>query len=106
MMLRDILLGGETVVADSGYQGDSKIVVPEDAISERHWATMEVARARHEAINGRLKQWGALKNQYQHTCEKHYLIFSAIIVMEQLWIEQGKVLWQIRDFIHDFALAV
>ena len=67
---------------------------------------MEVIRARHENINGRLKQWAILNNMYRHKHSFHGKIFRCLIVMEQLWIEEGKVLFQVTDFVHDYAIVL
>lgn len=50
------LVPGEKVIEDRGYKGDIKVVTPYDTTKDGtcHKA-MSVARARHETINGNLK---------------------------------------------------
>ena len=42
----------EKVVADHGYQGDVCVVIPDYARDEVHEEEMNIARARHETVNG------------------------------------------------------
>ena len=84
----------ERVEADDGYQGeDGFIDIPHETkglkiIKKRK----QLARSRHERLNGRLKQWIILKNVYRHDLRKHKYVFEAVAVIVQLEIDNGKVL--------------
>jgi hypothetical protein len=53
--LKTILGPLEKVIADKGYRGDEKVDTPLTAKSKLHKDGMSIARARHETVNGRLK---------------------------------------------------
>ena len=63
--------------------------------AERRRATQ--ARARHETVNGRLKNWSILKNKFWHNhghdYGKHGMVFNAIIVLTQLTIDGEEPLF-------------
>ena len=84
----------EKVVADKGYRGDSKVVTPLDAKNNDHRRAMSLGRARHETVNRRIKQWGALQQIWRHDNEKHAFSFRAVITIVQLEIENGRPLFQ------------
>ena len=50
----------EKVISDRGYKGNPFCVTPDDSLNEEHKKFMPIARARHETINRRFKQWGCL----------------------------------------------
>ena len=50
------------------------------------------ARARHEALNGRLKQWGVLSQKYRGSLQDHYLYFDAVVnVVQTILIEESPL---------------
>jgi hypothetical protein len=87
--LKTKLLRGEKVVADRGYRGDRTVVTPFTAVSDNHTREMEVARARHETVNGRFTTWSALKDTYRHNLSKHHLIYQSVAVITQLEFLNG-----------------
>lgn len=86
---------GEHVIADRGYRGDMKVCTPYGPTSDRHLKMMNIARARHETINGRLKKWDILGMLYHHNKHKHHLVFRSVIVLEQVKIENGHSPFQV-----------
>ena len=85
---------GERVEADDGYQGEADCI---DLTHETKRLKIikkrkQLARSRHERLNGRLKQWNILKNVYRHDLRKHQYVFEEVAVIFQLEIENGKVL--------------
>ena len=80
----------EKVVADRGHRGDPRVVLPNDARDAVHLEEMNVARARHETVNGRLKNWKCMSTRFRHAKEKHHLVFRAVAVIEQLKIMNGR----------------
>jgi DDE superfamily endonuclease len=95
--LKQMLGPNEKVIADRGYKGKFKVVTPYDPLSEDHGKLMNTARARHETINGRLKVWMILKYLFRHPLVKHHIAFRAVLVLEQIEIENGHRPFQVQD---------
>ena len=55
--LKRQLMACERVVADKGYRGELNIITPDNAKDDEHKDRMNRARARHETVNGRIKNW-------------------------------------------------
>ena len=51
-------------------------------------------RQRHETVNKRFKDWGILKNRWEHDLGRHGACMRAVVVLTQLSIECGKPLFQ------------
>jgi DDE superfamily endonuclease len=91
------LLPGERVEADKGYRGEPLYVSdPGDFTSLAKKAAKAEARARHETINRRLKQWSCLKQVYRHDLEKHSVVLRAVAVLVQLNIKNFDHPWQVN----------
>jgi DDE superfamily endonuclease len=91
LQLRDLLSPGEMVEADRGYRGEpTKIRTPDEFVSLTDRKAKSRARARHETVNKRLKQWGSLKQRFRHDLGKHKLVFAAVAVCTQLCFEMGE----------------
>jgi hypothetical protein len=54
------------------------------------------ARARHEMLNGRLKNWGILAQVVRHHISLHGGVFRACAVITQLTIENGEPLFEVE----------
>ena len=52
-------------------------------------------RARHESLNGRLKNWAILSTMYRHDLMEHGNVFWAIAVMTQIGINAGEKLFEV-----------
>ena len=87
-VLRHFLDPGERVEADEGYVGHpDKIVCPTNpGYSDERRAMSARARARHETLNGRLKNWGILRQVFQHRIQLHGTVFPACAVVTQVGI--------------------
>jgi len=95
--LRQRLAPGEMVEADKGYRGERTVRTPRDFVSWTDKRAKDKARARHETVNNRLKQWKAIgKEAFRHDRTKHGPVFNAIAVVTQLAFENGDPPWQIR----------
>lgn len=79
---------GERVEADNGY-GGPHVVCPSDYATAEEKRAKSLARARHENINRRLKQFGILGQKYRHALKKHQGVFRACAVLTQLGIVMG-----------------
>lgn len=90
-LLINKLLPGEMVAADSGYCGEpTKIRLPIDNQSRAEHRMKALARARHETVNKRFKQFNCLNNVYCHNLKKHQWIFEAVVVITQLNLTHGE----------------
>ena len=89
-LLKALLRSGEKVIADRGYRGDARVVIPDDARNDEEADVMNVVRARHETVNGRLKKWKVLKERFRHDKKKHHIVFRAVAVLEQIQIMNGR----------------
>lgn len=75
-LLRKNLDPREYVIADRGYRGDIKVIMPDHSRGDRRkFKEQNIIRARHESVNGRLKSWGCMKQRYRHNRNKHHLVF-------------------------------
>ncbi len=81
--------------ADDGYRGHvDKIKCPKnDANPAVNLAMQGRARARHETLNGWLKNWGILKQVFCHHISLHGDVFRACAVLTQLAIVNGEPLF-------------
>ena len=91
---------GERVIADQGYKGDYAVCTKLDAKNEDHKKSMSVARARHETVNGRLKQWQCLRQVWRHDRSKHEYVFQAVCTLTQIEFENGHPPFQVTSY-HD-----
>jgi hypothetical protein len=87
--IKHVLRRGERVWADKGYRGERVVLTPLTAISQEHKREMDVARARHETINGRFTDYGSLNQVWRHDRAKHHLAYESIAVITQLEISNG-----------------
>jgi hypothetical protein len=103
--LRKALAPGELVMADKGYSGDTKTFTPDDVEDDDDYEdeddnptriVMKRIGMRHETINGRLKQWQALKKVWKHSVAKHHLVFRSIVVLTQLLHENGRPFYDVK----------
>jgi hypothetical protein len=53
------------------------------------------ARARHETLNGRLKNFGALSQKFRHGIENHGAVFRAAAIIVQIQIEEESPLFSV-----------
>ena len=54
------------------------------------------ARARHEMLNGWLKNWGILSQVFRHHIMTHGDVFRACAVVTQLTIENSEPLFKVK----------
>lgn len=87
--LSAMLLNNEKVIADGGYAGEC-IMKPSESSRER----FQYLRARHEALNGRLKSFSVLRNVFRHDRDLHGLCFHAVAQLVQLrLIYRERLFW-------------
>ncbi|CAB9518774.1 hypothetical protein SEMRO_962_G225190.1 [Seminavis robusta] len=81
----------EMVEADGGYAGlPFDVRTPNDSLNDDDKRAKGQVRARHEAINRRLKQWGVLGQKFRHELGFHKTCFRAVVMMTQLSILDGE----------------
>ena len=91
---------GEIVHADRGYrnyQGDVMYFMTPNFPCE--YETLRgngLARARHEAINGRLKRFKILDEPFRHELEKVKVCFHAVTILVQLQLKYDKPVFPIQ----------
>ena len=97
-VLRNFLEPGERVEADEGYRGHpDKIKCPGNDMNPAENRAMQGrVRARHETLNGRLKNWGILSQVYRHDIMRHGDVFRACAVLTQLTVENGEPLFEVE----------
>ena len=50
-------------------------------------------------VNGRLKFWNCLKQVFRHPRDKHHLVFRAVLVIEQIKIQNGQPPFQVTEYL-------
>ena len=97
-VLRNFLEPGERVEADEGYRGHpDKIICPgNDANPAENRVMQGRVRARHETLNGRLKNWGILSQVFRHHIMTHGDVFRACAVVTQLTIQDEEPLFEVE----------
>ena len=89
--------GDERAVADNGYKGHPEFFdIPWKHLDNYEQRTRKaLARARHETVNGRFKDWKCLKEVWRHALEKHGITFTAVANIEQFKMMK-KETWQVQ----------
>ena len=92
-LLHGKLPRGEFYLADVGYQGchDPSVTRTELPANEREM--FDRLMARHETINRRFKEWDILSQKFRHAEHLHSVVFHAVVVLTQLDIEDGSLVW-------------
>ena len=86
LRMKQSLLPEEKVVSDAGYQ-DERCSANSTSIEANNWGYV---RARHEAVNKRLKQFNVLGRKFRHNLSPHGDCFNAVCNLTQLMIERGE----------------
>jgi DDE superfamily endonuclease len=93
--LYKVLGVGEMYVADRGYRdGDERALLPMGYSSPLE-TMMSEARARHETVNNRIKNFKILSEKFRNDLAKHWVCFHSIVTMLQLEIETTRPLYQV-----------
>lgn len=94
--LKQILAAGECVEADRGYRGDPSVLTPDDYLTLSERKAKGTARARHEAVNTRLKFYGCLAVPFRHELKKHKAFFCLAVVCTQMMFEEHGPVFHVR----------
>ena len=94
--LKNKIPDGKRVVGDNGYRGEpNTISTPNvhDPAELRRFKSR--ARARHETLNARLKNFKCLAERFRHGIENHHICFEAVCVIIQYQLENGSPLFDV-----------
>jgi hypothetical protein len=88
----------EQAEADEGYVGHTKkIKCPQNVDNPAEkWVMQGRVRARHEILNGWLRNLGILSQVYRHGIMRHGNVFWACAAVTQLTIENGEPLFEVE----------
>ena len=91
------LLPWELVEGDKGYSGNIKVRCPDSGINTQERRDKMVVRARHEAVNGRLREFNVISCIFHHATggyedmkNKHAYCFGAVATITQLKLLRGE----------------
>lgn len=81
----------ERILADGGYNDGGEFFETPTGINNDDQRMKQLARARHETINRRLKQWNILGRVFRHGVEKHSIIFLAVVHITHMLMAMSGV---------------
>lgn len=90
--LRQRIPLGKKVIADRGYASTQNIhcvALPNLCDAKELGNFKARCRARHESLNGRLKNFTSLSVTFRHRPDKHQLVFDAVCVIVQYELDCG-----------------
>ncbi len=87
--LKTKLIPRERVEANGGYRGDICVSDPDDSANMRESWMKSAARARHETVNRRFKQFECMKS-FRHDKNLHVHFFDAVATITQISFENGE----------------
>ena len=80
----------EKILADGGYADGGQFFETPTGYNNEDQRMKQRARARHETINGRLKNWKILREPFRHGVEKHCNVFLAVINITHMLMAAGS----------------
>jgi hypothetical protein len=90
-----MLARNEWYVADGGYYDGKQYSITPSGLrdfEDRQYAT---ARARHETINRKFKEFSILRGTFRHPLHKHGVAFRAVTNIVQLGLQTDRPSWQV-----------
>ena len=94
--LKHQLLPGECVEVDRGYRGHNCAWMPDNWLTRSEQKAKANARARHEAVNSRLKNFKCLSRAFRHDLHDHKSYFALAAVVTQLMFEEEGPVFYVR----------
>lgn len=85
----------EMVLADGGYNDGRNHAETPTGLNNADQKMKKEARARHETVNGRIKNFRILSNVYRNKIENHQTVFMTICVITQISIQAESPLFQV-----------
>lgn len=83
-----VVANKEVTLADKGYRFKKFFKNPSNAYEKR-------ILARHETLNGRLKEFEILGGRFRNSLKKHPVVFRAIVNVVQVSITNGENLFEL-----------
>lgn len=80
----------EYYLGDGGYSDGNQYSETPNGLHDFDQRQKATVHARHETVNKRFKQWGALRDVYRHKHQNHSAVFRAIANITQLAISNGS----------------
>lgn len=80
---------GERTLADKGYKDSEYFILPNVHNIHQHGVIM----ARHETVNGRLKQFRILQQEFRNAIHKHPMVVHAVANIVQISLMNGHPLF-------------
>jgi hypothetical protein len=93
--LKSKIPANKRLIGDSGYPKEPQISRHNMFDSPMVRIFKKRARARHEAFNGRIKNFSVLDQRFRHGVAKHKACFEAVCVMVQYDMENGHPMFEI-----------
>ena len=94
-------------MADRNYQFSSccytrcnvdKWLDQENQVQTPEYMAISRALARHESINGRMKEFGILREVFRCKKKLHIFVFNAIAVLTQIEKENGRPVFDAHNY--------
>ncbi len=85
----------EYFLADGVYNSCTGWSETPNGLNNRDQYMKEVARCRHEQINGLFKSWGILKQRFRGKPWQHGAVMEAIVNVTQAMIQNGEGTWKV-----------
>ena len=89
---------GEKYLADGGYRDGGQFSETPNGLNNPDQKMKALARARHETVNRRFKQFGILSQRFRHSLNKHGAVFMAVANITQLAIMVDQPLFNIEYY--------
>jgi hypothetical protein len=90
------LEAGEMYCADGGYLDGNQYSVTPNGLNNEDQRMRSLARARHETVNRRFKEFDILGRRFRHNVVKHGVAFMAVANITQLTIMHGQPLFSVE----------
>jgi len=91
---------GEMILADGGHCDGHQFFMTPNGQNDDDQHMKAIARARHETINRRFKQWDILGSRWRHPLDRHGLVVRAIGSIIHFMIEERGCTEQEKNVIH------
>ena len=88
----------EKYLADGGYVDGGQYSETPNGLNNADQKMKGDARARHETVNRRFKQWCILERRFRHEPHLHAKVFRAIANITQLCIERDEPLFDVEYY--------
>lgn len=86
---------GELYVADGGYADGGQNSDTPNGLNDDDQRMKKVARARHETVNRRFKEFNILHRVFRHNIHLHSSVFRAVANIVQVMIQHNSPLFSV-----------